>query len=62
MDAIEILKSEHRKFKISMDEILRSGDSQRTGLLDAFKREIEMNNAIEEGAFYPAIHFSLNTF
>jgi len=62
MDAIAILKAEHNAVKSSMVEIVRSIDANRKNLFAAFKRELELHDAIEKNVFYPAISSNPKTF
>jgi hypothetical protein len=62
MNAIEVLKAEHKAVKATMAEIVRSVDSNRKILFMAFKRELELHDAIEKGVFYPAISANPKTF
>jgi hypothetical protein len=62
MDAIEILKAEHRAVKGSMAEVVRTVDGNRKSLFAAFKRELELHDAIEREVFYPMIGANPKTF
>jgi hypothetical protein len=62
MDAIEILKAEHRAVKGSMAEIVRGVDGNRKNLFAAFKRELELHDAIEREVFYPMIATNPKTY
>jgi len=62
MDAIEILKAEHKAVKASMAEIVRGSDGNRKILFAAFKRELELHDAIEREVFYPMISAHPRTF
>jgi hypothetical protein len=62
MDAIEILKAEHKAVKGAMTEIVRSVDTNRRNLFAAFKRELGLHDAIEREVFYPCISANPKTF
>ena len=55
MDAIDILKAEHKAAKKAMAEIADSFGVKRKKLFTALKRELEMHDDIEERVFYPAV-------
>jgi hypothetical protein len=62
MDAVEILKAEHLAVKNSMAEIVRSVDANRKLQFAAFKRELELHDAIEREVFYPWISGNPKTY
>ena len=62
MDAIEILKAEHKAVKSAMTNIVLSIRADRTGLFTAFARELERHDAIERDVFYPSIAANPKTF
>jgi hypothetical protein len=62
MDAIEILKAEHKAVKGTMVEIVRSVDGNRRILFAAFRRELELHDSIERDVFYPSINTNPKTF
>jgi hemerythrin superfamily protein len=55
MDAIEILKTEHRGAKGLMVEVLAATGAKRKGLFDKLKGELEAHDRIEEQVFYPSV-------
>jgi len=55
MDAIAILKLEHRLLLGSMAVMARSTDHERKKMIVRFKRQVEIHNFIEEGIFYEAV-------
>ena len=55
MDAIEILKSEHKGAKSLMEEIVKSPASKRKQLFEKLMGELETHDRIEEQVFYPAV-------
>ena len=55
MQAIEMLKSEHKAIRRMMTEVACSGEIDRRALFPAFKRELELHDAVETSVFYPAI-------
>ena len=55
MDAIEMLKIEHRGAKGLMEEVLAASGAKRKGLFEKLKGELEAHDRIEEEVFYPAV-------
>jgi iron-sulfur cluster repair protein YtfE (RIC family) len=55
MDAIDILKAEHKAAKKAMEEIAESSGDKRGKLFLALKQELEMHDRIEEQIFYPTV-------
>jgi hemerythrin superfamily protein len=55
MDAIEILKTEHKGAKGLMDEVLAATGAKRKGLFEKLKGELEAHDRIEEEVFYPSV-------
>jgi hypothetical protein len=62
MDAIDLLRAEHKAVKDSMFLIGRSVDVGRKVLFTAFKREFELHDGIEADIFYPMIATNSKTF
>jgi hemerythrin superfamily protein len=57
MDAIELLKNDHKKVRgllTDLEETTSRATKTRTELLPKIKQEIEIHAAIEEEIFYPA--------
>ena len=57
MDAIELLKTDHKKVRAllaELEETTSRATKTRTELLPKVKQEIEIHAAIEEEIFYPA--------
>jgi hemerythrin superfamily protein len=57
MDAIDLLKSDHKKVRAMLEELAEStsrASKTRTELLPKIKKEIEVHSTIEEEIFYPA--------
>jgi hemerythrin superfamily protein len=57
MDAIDLLKSDHKKVRALLEELADTtsrANKTRAELLPKIKREIEVHSAIEEEIFYPA--------
>jgi hemerythrin superfamily protein len=57
MDAIELLKNDHKKVRgllTELEETTSRATKTRTELLPKIKQEIEIHAAIEEEIFYPA--------
>lgn len=57
MDAIALLKQDHKTVKSLLQNLVDAGDDaieQRTALLERIQQELEMHTAIEEDIFYPA--------
>jgi hemerythrin superfamily protein len=55
MDAIEMLKNEHKGAKALMEQIVKSEGPQRKSLFEKLKKELEGHDRIEEQVFYPAV-------
>ncbi|HTB21820.1 MAG TPA: hemerythrin domain-containing protein [bacterium] len=55
MDAVEMLKNEHRGAKSLMEQIIKSEGPQRKSLFEKLKKELEGHDKIEEEIFYPAV-------
>lgn len=55
MDAIEMLKSEHKGAKRAMEQILKSPTVRIRRLFEALSKELETHDRIEEQIFYPAV-------
>jgi hypothetical protein len=55
MQAIEILKSEHQAIRRLMTEVACSAEPDRKAFFLAFKRELDLHDAVETSVFYPAI-------
>jgi hemerythrin superfamily protein len=57
MDAIELLKSDHKKVRAMLTELEETtsrATKTREELLPKIKKEIEVHSAVEEEIFYPA--------
>ena len=55
MDAIEILKTEHKGAKGLMEQVLAAAGAKRKGLFEKLKGELEAHDRIEEEVFYPSV-------
>lgn len=55
MDAIEMLKAEHKGAKNAMEQILTSPPAKIKGLFETLSKELETHDRIEEQIFYPAV-------
>ncbi|HXB97212.1 MAG TPA: hemerythrin domain-containing protein [bacterium] len=55
MDAIEILKAEHKGAKGLMEEIVKATGAKRKQLFEKLMGELETHDRIEEQVFYPAV-------
>ena len=55
MDAIEMLKAEHKGAKNAMEQILKSPTAKIKGLFEALSKDLETHDRIEEQIFYPAV-------
>ena len=55
MDAIEMLKSEHKGAKGLMEEIAKATGAKRKQLFEKLMGELETHDRIEEQVFYPAV-------
>lgn len=58
MNALELLKEDHRKVKKLLDQVestTERAEKTRTELFDKIKSELEIHEAIEEEIFYPAL-------
>lgn len=55
MDAIEMLKKEHKGAKGVMEEIIKLSGAKRKKLFETLKGELEIHDKVEEQIFYPAV-------
>jgi hemerythrin superfamily protein len=55
MDAIEILKAEHKGAKGLMEEIVKATGTNRKQLFEKLMGELQAHDRIEEDVFYPAV-------
>jgi iron-sulfur cluster repair protein YtfE (RIC family) len=55
MDAIEMLKKEHKGAKGVMEEIIKSSGAKRKKLFETLKGELGIHDRVEEQIFYPAV-------
>src|SRR5438552_4520233 len=56
MDAISLLKQDHRKVDSLFRQFERAGpDRQKKNLLDKIIRELSVHTAVEEQVFYPLV-------
>jgi hypothetical protein len=62
MDAIEMLKAEHKAIKDAMAALARSASADRNGLFTAFKRDLKMHDDVEKYFFYPSINSNPKAF
>jgi len=60
MDAIEMLKKEHKGAKGLMEEIINANGAKRKKLFETLKGELEIHDRVEETVFYPAVKNSPN--
>lgn len=64
MDAIELLKADHKKVRALLSELAETtsrATKSRAELLGKIKKEIEVHSAIEEEIFYPALDAAAKT-
>ena len=64
MDAIELLKADHKKVRALLTELAETtsrATKTRSELLGKIKKEIEVHSAIEEEIFYPAFDAAAKT-
>lgn len=64
MDAIELLKSDHKKVRALLTELADTtsrATKTRSELLAQINKEIEIHSAIEEEIFYPAFEAAAKT-
>jgi hemerythrin superfamily protein len=53
MNAIELLKADHRKVESLFQKVKATEDSEHKALFEKIKEELEIHTHIEEAVFYP---------
>jgi hemerythrin superfamily protein len=55
MDALELLKQDHREVKELFQEAESADGRQKNAVVDRIKKALQTHTRIEEGVFYPAM-------
>lgn len=58
IDAVELLKVDHRKVNQLFDQFLNASPTENQGLAVRIFRELKVHSLLEEELFYPALHIN----